>query len=162
MKRMAVTMDADLMSQTPITPFTNLVDDKGELAYPTAAWPDFQKEMDKVHSLNASQARMINHQAKGIFTSSLESLLVAKGERVLLMEVCCSPESILSAEVERAQHRAVRITAADINMALPDKGPELICRLRQDLPRYMWISIPCDPTSLLTKLRAAHRTPTQE
>ena len=51
-------------------------------------------------SLNLSQARMINHQSKGIFTSSLESLLAAKGERVLLMEVCCSPESLLSAEVD--------------------------------------------------------------
>ena len=118
--------------------------------------------MDNMHSLNISQARMINHQAKGIFTSSLESLLADKRERVLLMEVCCSPESFLSAEVERVQHRAVRITASDVNMALPDGGQELVCRLRQDTPRYAWFSIPCDPYSLLTQLRAAIRTPSQE
>ena len=33
----------------PITPFTNLVDDKGELDYPTAAWPDFRRETDRAH-----------------------------------------------------------------------------------------------------------------
>ena len=80
-------------------PFTNLINDKGEIVYPATEWPDFRKETDKVNQLNISQARMINHQAKGIFADSLESLLAAKGERVLLMEVCCSPESFLSAEV---------------------------------------------------------------
>ena len=78
---------------------------------------------------------MIGHQAKGFSTASLESLLAAKGERVLLMEVCCSPESLLSSEMERAQHRAVRITASDVNMAEPDGGQELVCRLRQESPR---------------------------
>ena len=87
--------------------------------------------------------------------------MAAKGERVLLMEVCCSPESLLSVEVERAQHRAVRITASDVNMAEPDGGQELVCRLRQESPRYAWFSIPCDPYSLLTRLNTAHRTPTQ-
>ena len=32
------------------TPFTNLVDDKGETVNPTAAWPDFRKEVDKVQA----------------------------------------------------------------------------------------------------------------
>ena len=146
----------------PITPFPNLINDKGKIADPATEWPDFRKETDKMNSLNISQARMINHQAKMIFTASLESLRAAKGERVLLMEVCCSPESLLSAEVERAQHRAVRITAEEVNMAVPNGGQELVSRLRQDTPRYAWFSVPCDPYSLLTRLRAAFRTPTQE
>ena len=58
----------------PITPFTNLINDKGEIVYPATEWPDFRKETDNVNQLNISQARMISHQAKGIFTASLESL----------------------------------------------------------------------------------------
>ena len=85
----------------PITPFTNLADafyqtNEDEVSDPTPEWPGFRREADRMSSLNISQARMINHQSRGIFTSSLESLLAAKGERALLMEVCCSPESFLS------------------------------------------------------------------
>ena len=119
----------------PSIPSMNLIHDEEEVSYPTQEGPGFRKETDKMSSLSVSQARMINHQAKGIFTSSLESLLAARGERVLLMEVCCSPESFLSADVERLQHRAVRITASEVNMAVPNGGPELVGRLRQDTPR---------------------------
>ena len=140
----------------------NPINDEDEVSYPTPEWSGFRKESDKMSSLSVSQARMINHQARGICTSSVESLLAAKGERVLLMDVCCSPESLLSAEVERLHRPAVRITASDVNMAVPNGGPELVGRLRQDTPRYAWFSVPCGPYSLLTQLRSAKRTLTQE
>ena len=47
-------------------------------------------------------------------------------------------------------------------MAVPNGGPELVGRLRQDTPRYAWFSVPCDPYSLLTQLRSAKRATTQE
>ena len=48
-----------------MTPFTDTADGISEAINPPDPWPNFGKPADKVHSLNVSQARMINHQAQG-------------------------------------------------------------------------------------------------
>ena len=92
-----------------------------------------------------------------------ECLLTCK--RIHLMEVCCSPESILSSTMQkrRGEERICRVSAwcgCDMStQAGLEKARELRNRLR---PKDLWASLPCGPWSQIQNLNQKTEKQRQE
>ena len=99
--------------------------------------------------LSRAQAQVIEKSAGEIGSHAFEAL-TSKGS-TWLIEVACSPESLLSAEVQRlAGHESAAIRCAHWNgcdLETRSGVRQVIGLINQHQPRHVWISTECGPFS---------------
>ena len=106
--------------------------------------------------LSGCEAQTLEEESWSCVPKLFEDL---KGSRrPLLMEVCCTPESILSEVVQKLEGHsgaAVRCSLFNGCDLSQGSGVKLVLeRIRLERPRNVWISPPCDPFSPLQHLNS--------
>ena len=114
-----------------------------------------------MHDMSCSEAQTLEEQSWTCVPQLFEDL---KGsQRPLLMEICCTPESILTEVVQKGErHSGAAVRCSLFNGCDLSKGSGVrlvLERVKTERPRNVWISHPCDPYSPLQHLN--ERTETQ-
>ena len=111
--------------------------------------------------LSKPQARTLEEQGRSVVPNLFQALV--GHDRPVLMEIACSPESVLTASVQKQAGRetaAVRCSwwnGCDLNTAQGLKN--VLNRIREERPQHVWLSPPCGPYSPLQNTN--QRTPEQ-
>ena len=114
--------------------------------------------------LSLSESQSLEEQSWSVIPRLFEDL---KGSsRPLLMEVCCTPNSILTEVVRSSEGRedaAVRCSLFNGCNLSKGSGVRLVLeRIDLERPRNVWISPPCDPYSPLQHLNERTESQRQE
>ena len=117
---------------------------------------------ERVHKLSPSQARFLETEARQLGPRTWEEL--ARKSQTLLVEVACSPTSILSATVQSlAGYSEAAIRCAQWNGCdLETRGGvrQVLNLIRTHQPQHVWISPECGPFSPLQAIN--QRSPEQK
>ena len=111
--------------------------------------------------LSLGRARRLEEQAWGIVPDLFHGLVAEK--RTVLMEVCCSPESLLTSTIQAKTGCLASATrCSKWNCGDLGSGPGLklaLQRLEMENPPHVWLSPPCGPYSPLQNVNS--RNPEQ-
>ena len=112
------------------------------------------------HPLTSAQTALLVGQSEEIETPAWAALLAE--QRIQLMEVCCSPKSILSEVVDNklGAGSAVRLGSWNgYDLTTKDGLAKARAERKHLRPKDRWVSTPCGPWSQMQKIN--HRTPDQ-
>ena len=116
----------------------------------------------ELKALPLAAARHLEDQSHAIGPLLFETL--CEDQRPLLMEVACSPESLLSKSVMEVTGRRLAATRCGLfnacDLSTPEGVRHVLRRIRTEGPRNVWISPPCGPYSPMQ--HANQRTESQK
>ena len=118
----------------------------------------------ELKALPLAAARHLEDQSHAIGPLLFETL--CEDQRPLLMEVACSPESLLSESVMEVTGRRLAATRCGLfnacDLSTPEGVRHVLCRIRTEGPRNVWISPPCGPYSPMQHVNQRTESQKQE
>ena len=104
--------------------------------------------------LSQGQARLLEEAAASIVPSLFQELVAsdgAGGQRPVLMEIACSPDSLLTKAVQEQTGRKDAASRCALwnsgDLSTPEGLKFILGRVRRERPQHIWLSPPCGPFS---------------